>query len=147
MTGGGNIDQEAIKESLEGIEHAEQQLQDVEDFDAKLAAQKAADEAAQKEREEKKKRENKAAPHLTNLVEDQQLTQKTYHPMKDCKLPLFCIILTLWYFIVPIRVGRSDDEPQPQIQLGALSVSSNHCQFNLLDNGLIELELTSKEAF
>ena len=43
MSGGGTIDQDMIKESLEGIEHAEQQLADVEDFDAKLAKQKAED--------------------------------------------------------------------------------------------------------
>lgn len=58
MTGGGAIDQEMIKESLEGIEHAEQQLADVEDFDAKLAKQKAEDEAAAKVRDDKKKAEN-----------------------------------------------------------------------------------------
>lgn len=103
----------------------------MEDFDAKLARQKAEDEAAAKERDAKKKAENKAAPHLTNLAEDQQISQKTYYGMKE----------------FPVRVGRADDQPVPQIPLGALTVQSNHCQFNLLPSGLIELEVSqNKEA-
>ena len=95
MMSGGTIDQNEIKESLEGIEHAEQQLAEVEDFDAKLEEQKKADEIAEKEREIKRKLENKAAPHLTNLHEDFMISQKTYYPLKDCKYIIFVLLIII----------------------------------------------------
>lgn len=51
------------------------------------------------------------------------------------------------YFIVPVHVGRRTDNPKPQIIFGGVSVQSNHGKFEMLDNGLIQFELISNEAY
>lgn len=45
-------------------------MKDMQNFDEKLAEQKEINVQQDQELEEKQKRENKRAPHLTNLNED-----------------------------------------------------------------------------
>ena len=52
------------------MDHAEKELEDIENFDKKLAEQKEADARRNAELEEKQRKENKRAPHLVNLNED-----------------------------------------------------------------------------
>ena len=130
MTMGGSVTKEALQEQLDDMEHAEQQMRDVEDFDTKLAEEKEAAEKREAEKEEKRRLENRKAPHIANLNEDPMISQQIYYPLKE----------------FPIRIGRRNDEPRPQIILGGVSVHRNHAQFNILPNGLIEFELTNQEA-
>ena len=92
------------------MEHAEQQMRDVEDFDTKLAEEKEAAEKREAEKEEKRRLENRKAPHIANLNEDPMISQQIYYPLKE----------------FPIRIGRRNDEPRPQIILGGVSVHRNH---------------------
>jgi hypothetical protein len=57
-------------EIIESMDHAQKELDDIENFDQKLAEQKEADKKREAEMEEKKRLENKRAPHLVNLNED-----------------------------------------------------------------------------
>ncbi len=102
----------------------------MENFEEKLAEQKKADIIKLEEQEEKKKKENKRAPHLMNLNEDPQLSQHIYYAMQE----------------FPVRIGRKSDEPKPQIIFGGISVHKNHGEFQMLDNGLIQLVLTCDKA-
>jgi hypothetical protein len=63
---------------------------DEDNFDKKLAAQKEQDKIKEREKEEKMRLENKKAPHLTNLNEDPQLSQKIYYALKECKYDFCC---------------------------------------------------------
>jgi hypothetical protein len=65
--------------------------------------------------------EDPKAPHLVNLNEDPQLSQAVYYRLAD----------------FPVRVGRRNEEPKPQIIFGGISVHKNHGQFIMLENGLI----------
>lgn len=46
----------------------------------------------------------------------------------------------------PVTVGRRTDIPKADIIFGGVSVRKNHGRFNQLQNGLIQFELTEKEA-
>lgn len=74
---------------------------------------------------EKQKRENKRAPHLTNLNEDPQLSQQVYYGMTT----------------FPVTVGRKCQNPQPNIIFGGVSVQREHAQFVCMPNGLIKFEV------
>lgn len=60
----------SAQDIIEQLNHAEQQIDDTENFEFKLEQQKKLDVENQKQIEEKKKKENKRAPHITNLNED-----------------------------------------------------------------------------
>mmetsp|Transcript_2220 Transcript_2220/g.3346 ORF Transcript_2220/g.3346 Transcript_2220/m.3346 type:complete len:89 (+) Transcript_2220:1376-1642(+) len=66
-----------------------------------------------------------------NLNEDPQLSQHIYYAMKE----------------FPVKIGRKNDQPKPQIIFGGISVHKNHGEFQMLDNGLIQLVLTSDSAY
>jgi len=82
------------------------------------------------ELEEKKKRENKRAPHLTNLNDDPMLSQHVYYGMAE----------------FPVTVGRRNENPAPNIVFGGVNILKQHAQFNMLDNGLIALEIKQESA-
>jgi len=67
---------------IESMNHAEQELEEMENFDAKLKQQKENDKEKNEAMNEKRKAENPRAPHLTNLNEDPQLSQHIYYPLK-----------------------------------------------------------------
>lgn len=46
-----------------------------------------------------------------------------------------------------VTVGRRNDNPKPDIVFGGISCLSKHGQFSMLDNGLIQFEITSDEAY
>ena len=58
-------------------------------------------------------KEDRRLPHLTNLNEDPQLTNKVYYKLNEC----------------PVFVGRSTGHPQPQIILRAVGIRPNHAFF------------------
>ena len=58
------------QEFLDMMDHQEAQMDEMKNFDAKLEKEKQLNAAADVARAEKEKRENKRAPHLTNLNED-----------------------------------------------------------------------------
>jgi hypothetical protein len=74
MALGGDVSKVALQEFAEDMEHAEQQMADIQDFDARLAETKEDDKRKDLEAEEKRRRENRKAPHLVNLNEDPQLS-------------------------------------------------------------------------
>jgi len=121
-------------ESIETMQQqAQKEIDDMETpFEQKLAAQKELDKLKAEERAEQLKRENPRAPHLVNLNEDPQLSQKSYFALKD----------------FPVKVGRKmKDQPAPNIVFsGNISIKPNHAQFNILPNGLIEFKITHKDA-
>lgn len=88
------------------MEHQEEELQDRENFDAKLQQQKELNAQQDEVIAEKQKRENKRAPHLTNLNEDPQLSQQVYYDMKS----------------FPVTVGRKNQDTPPNIIFGGVSV-------------------------
>ncbi len=45
--------------------------------------------------------------------------------------------LNYFNLIVPVTVGRKNDDPIPNIMIGGTTIHKNHARFNLLDNGLI----------
>ena len=59
--------------------------------------QKEADKKRDEANAEKRKKENPKAPHLVNLNEDPQLSQKIYYPLKE----------------FPVTIGRKQDNPKP----------------------------------
>lgn len=134
--GNGVIDLNALgmnsgEDLIAEMDHHEKAMEEIEKpFEQRLAEQKAVDEVKNKELEEKKKLENPRAPHLVNLNEDPQLSQHIYYSMAE----------------FPVRIGRRKEEPTPQIVFGGISVQPKHGLFNLLDNGLIQLELGSQQA-
>lgn len=67
VQGGGKVN---AQDFLDMMEHQEEQMKDATQFDAKLEAEKQEHATREVERAEKEKRENKRAPHLTNLNED-----------------------------------------------------------------------------
>ena len=44
-------------------------------------------------------------------------------------------------------VGRRNDDPKPDIVFGGISCQSKHGKFTMFDNGLIQFEITSDEAY
>lgn len=44
-------------------------------------------------------------------------------------------------------VGRKNDQPTPQIIFGGIQVHKNHGKFSMLENGLVQFELTCPEAY
>ena len=66
---------------LDMMDHQEQQMKETQNFDEKLQQEKAENAIKDQELAEKAKRENKRAPHLTNLNEDPQLSQQVYYAM------------------------------------------------------------------
>jgi hypothetical protein len=42
-----------------------------------------------------------------------------------------------------VRVGRKNENPRPEIIFGGIGVRQNHGQFTMLENGLIQFEITS----
>lgn len=121
----------SAQDVIESLDHAEQALEEMEKpFEQKLAEQKAADAKREEERQAKQKLEDPRAPHLTNLNEDPQLSQGIYYRLAD----------------FPVRVGRRNEEPKPQIIFGSVSVHKNHGQFTMLPNGLIQFAATCREG-
>lgn len=115
------------------MDHAQQELEDMEgDFEKKLEQEKVNNVEKEKEHQEKQKKENKREPHLVNLNEDPQLSQHIYYGFKE---------------ELPVKVGRKTDNPLPKIIFGGVSVTSNHGQFSMLDNGLIQFEINVSSAF
>ena len=114
------------------MDHAEKELEELETpFEQKLAAQKEADKKRDEAQAEKRKLENPKAPHLVNLNEDPQLSQKIYYSLAN----------------FPVQIGRKTDQPKPQIIFGGIAVKNNHGVFTMLKNGLIQFELTNPEAY
>jgi len=66
-----------------------------------------------------------------NLNEDPQLSQHIYYSMVE----------------FPVKVGRKNDKPLPSIMFQAISVKANHGQCVMLENGLIEFQITNPEAY
>lgn len=104
-------------------------MKDLQNFDAKLQQQKEQNAQQDVLIAEKEKRENRRAPHLTNLNEDPQLSQHVYYGMTS----------------FPVTVGRKNEDPPPNIIFGGVSVRKNHAQFVMLPNGLIRLEVNQDQ--
>jgi len=116
---------------LESREHAQHELEEMEKpFAQKLAEQKEADRKRDEEAAARRELENPRAPHLVNLNEDPQLSQHVYYRLFD----------------FPVRVGRKTDSPKPQIVFAGVSVQKEHGNFKMLENGLIQFEVTNPEA-
>jgi len=45
-----------------------------------------------------------------------------------------------------VLIGRKSDNPSPTIIFGASSVKANHLQFQILDNGQVQVQITNQEA-
>lgn len=118
------------KDFLEMMDHQDKAIDDIKNFDAKLQEQKEINVEKDVELEEKKKRENKRAPHLTNLNDDPMLSQQVYYGM----------------VAFPVTVGRRNENPAPSIAFGGVNILKQHAQFNMLDNGLIALEIKQESA-
>lgn len=91
-----NLDQLGLgnaNDIIESMDHTQKEIEEMENFEQKLAEQKEADKQKAIEHDEKKKKENKRAPHLVNLNEDPQLSQHIYYPLQE----------------FPVRLGRKLD--------------------------------------
>lgn len=134
--GGGKINIEDLgmgsaEDIVSGMEEREKLMEEMDKpYEQKLAEQKEADKKHQEEMDERKLKENPRAPHLVNLNEDPQLSQKIYNALKE----------------FPVRVGRKNENPKPQIIFGGVSVQKNHAKFEILENGLIQMEITNESA-
>ena len=45
----------------------------------------------------------------------------------------------------PVTVGRKNEDPQPNIIFGGVSVSKNHAKFTLQSNGCIQIEVNESD--
>ena len=101
--GGGKVD---AQEFLDMMDHQEAQMQEMQNFDEKLKKEKEHNAAQDAVLLEKQKRENKRAPHLSNLNEDPQVSQHVYYAMEA----------------FPVTVGRRNQTPPPNICFGGVNV-------------------------
>lgn len=120
----------SAEDIVENMNHAEQEIEAMDNFEEKLKKEKEANRIRDEELAKKRELENPKAPHLVNLNEDPQLSQQIYYSMAE----------------MPVLVGRKNDEPKPNIIFGGISVQKNHGKFILGENGLISFVLTSEEA-
>jgi len=110
-----------IKELEEQLTANAAYLQDME-----KSWQQRYEEEKEKELEKKKKQEvsiDKNKPHLINLNEDPQLSGKVLYDLTK----------------LPVRVGRKNANPPPQIVLGALGIGKEHAIFDHDDEGNLTL--------
>jgi hypothetical protein len=77
------------------MNHADEEIEALDNFDEKLKAEKEKISKQKEEMDEKRKKENPRAPHLVNLNEDPQLSQQVYYSMES----------------FPVLVGRKGDNP------------------------------------
>jgi len=64
----------SAEDIIEQMDHAEQEIENIEndDYEKRLQEEKEASKQRDLEKEERHRRENKRAPHLTNLHEEKQ---------------------------------------------------------------------------
>lgn len=128
---GGTLDLEMLKQlgfDIGGIASSatpqEAGKKEIEELKEQMADNEAALETINKPfqerlQEEKERmvlnQDDRTIPHLTNLNEDSQLTNKLYYDLSQG----------------PVKVGTKKGDPKPEIVLGGVGIQPNHAVFSL----------------